>query len=51
MEQENKIYTGIICGNCDAYCECQMAGAEHNDVACPGFDNSVLSQLNNEYHG
>ena len=33
-----------ICGDCDAYCECQMAGAEHNDVACPGFDDSVLSQ-------
>ena len=33
-----------ICGNCDAYCECQMAGAEHNDVACSGFDDSVLTQ-------
>lgn len=35
---------GQICGDCDAFCECQMAGAEHNDVACPGFDDSVLSQ-------
>lgn len=34
----------LICGDCDAYCECQMAGAEHNDVACSGFDDSVLSQ-------
>lgn len=40
-----------ICGDCDAYCECQMAGAEHNDVACPGFDDSVLNQLNNKDHG
>ena len=36
-----------ICGDCDAFYECHMAGAEHNDVACPGFDDSVLSQLNN----
>lgn len=43
-------HTGKICGNCDAYCECQMAGVEHNDVACPGFDDSVLSQLNNKDH-
>lgn len=35
---------GQICGDCDAYCECQMAGAEHNDAACPGVDDSVLSQ-------
>ncbi|CAK7040665.1 MAG: hypothetical protein PEPC_01732 [Peptostreptococcus russellii] len=34
-----------ICGNCDAYCECQKTGAEHNDAACPGFDDSVLSQI------
>ena len=40
-----------ICGDCDAYSECQMAGAEHNDVACPGFDDSVLNQLNNKDHG
>lgn len=32
-----------ICGDCDAYCECQMVGAEHNDAACSGFDDSVLS--------
>lgn len=40
----DQVLTGKICGNCDAYCECQMAGAEHNDVACLGFDDSVLSQ-------
>ena len=43
----DQVLTGKICGNCEAYCECQMAGAEHNDVACPGFDDSVLNQLNN----
>ncbi len=37
----------LICGDCDAFYECHMADAEHNDVACPGFDDSVLSQLNN----
>lgn len=36
-----------ICGDCDAFYECHMAGTEHNDVACPGFDDSALSQLNN----
>lgn len=40
-----------ICGNCDAYCECQMTGAEHDSPACPAFDNSVLSQLNSKDHG
>ena len=35
-----------ICGDCDAYFECQMAGAEQNDAACSGFDDSVLSQTN-----
>lgn len=48
MEQENNTYTGKICGNCDAFCECCMAGAENDDVACPEFDDSVLSQLSRE---
>lgn len=45
MEQENKKYTGKICGNCDAYCECGLGPdpAKHDDPACPGFDDSVLS--------
>lgn len=47
MEQENKTYTGKICGDCDAYCECGLGPdpAKHDDPACPGFDDSVLSQL------
>lgn len=36
-----------ICGNCDAYCECSITGAKHDNPACPAFDDSVLSQLNN----
>lgn len=44
MEQESdKIYTGKICGNCDAFCGCSMTGSEDDDVACPGFDDTVLS--------
>ncbi len=52
MEQENKTYTGTICGNCDAFCECSLGpdAAKHDDPACPGFDDSSLSQLNNEDH-
>ncbi|RHJ75763.1 hypothetical protein DW103_17380 [Parabacteroides sp. AM08-6] len=44
---DQKKYTGKICGNCDAYCECGLGPdpAKHDDVACPGFDDSVLSQL------
>jgi len=38
--------TGKICGNCDAFCECQMTEVKHNDVACPEFDDSTLSQTN-----
>lgn len=43
-----KTYTDKICGNCDAYCECGLGPdpAKHDDPACPGFDDSVLSQLN-----
>lgn len=25
MEQENKTYTGEICGNCDVFCECGLS--------------------------
>lgn len=39
-----------ICGNCDAYCECSITGAKHDNPACPAFDNSVLSQLNSKDH-
>lgn len=46
----NQDLTGKICGNCDAYCECSMAGTEYNDVACPMFDDSMLSQTNEEGH-
>lgn len=44
---DQKAYTGKICGNCDAYCECGLGPdpAKHDDPACPGFDDSVLSQL------
>lgn len=44
-------HTGKICGDCGAFCKCQMAGAEHNYAACSGFYDSVLSQLNSKDHG
>ena len=42
-----KTFTGKICGNCDAFCECALGtdGAKHDDVACPGFEDSSLKQL------
>lgn len=42
----------LICGNCDAFCECVMGpyGVDCNDPACPRFDDSSLSQLNNKGH-
>lgn len=42
----------LICGNCDAFCECVMGpyGVDCNDPACPRFDDSSLSQLKNKDH-
>ena len=42
----------LICGNCDAFCECVMGpyGVDCNDSACPRFDDSSLSQLKNKDH-
>lgn len=38
-------HAGKICGDCDAFYECCLAGAEHNDAACPGFDDTCIRQL------
>lgn len=42
----------LICGNCDAFCECVMGpyGVDCYDPACPMFDDSTLSQLNDKDH-
>lgn len=40
-------YAGKICGYCDAFCECSLGTdpAKHDDPACPGFDDTCISQL------
>lgn len=48
IQSQQKTYSGKICCNCNSFSECVMAGAEHNDVACPGFDDSCLSGSNGE---
>lgn len=48
IQNNQKTYTGKICGGCNAFSECVLSGAEHNDVACPGFDDSCLSDSNGE---